>query len=95
MPKGISIDSPIRMSIIHASMTPKGKYKHLPGKPVGVIAVKPKDLQDEEAEYNPLMLYFCVNPYRTDLEVVLEQGKKKGSLSNYQQSLYESCFKNW
>jgi hypothetical protein len=93
MAKGIHIDSDIRMSVYHASMTAKGKYRHLQGKPVGVIAVKPKGFQD--GAYNPLIIFFAVNPYRKDLNEVIEQDKRKGRLSNYQQSLYDSCFKKW
>lgn len=64
-----------------------------PGKPVGVIAVQPKGLKPDE--FNPLVLFFTVNPYRRDFNKVVDQTNKKPKLSKYGQDLFNSCFKNW
>lgn len=66
-----------------------------PGRAVGVIAVKPKGLKDNE--YNPLVMYFTVNRYRPrkDLNTVIDQTNKKKDLTGYAADLFDSCFKNW
>ena len=61
-----------------------------PGKLVGIIAVKPKGLGDNE--YNPLVLAFTVNPYRKDLR---KEEPPKPPFTNYSRSLLKSMFKNW
>lgn len=66
--------------------------RNLPGLPVGVIAVKRKGA--EEDEFNPLVLKWVVSPHRRDLNQVLKQ-TRPGTLGDYEQSLFDGCFKNW
>ena len=65
----------------------------VPGRVVGVIAVKPKGLRS--TEFNPCVIAFTVDLYRSDLNRVIEQGERKSKLSNYSKSLFHSCFKKW
>jgi hypothetical protein len=77
----------------HAPKEARTAQKRLPGRLVGIIAVRPKGLRS--AEYNPLIIRFVVNRYRKDLNKVIDQTNKTSRLPNYEQSLFESCFKNW
>jgi hypothetical protein len=72
----------------------RGGFKKLPpGRPVGVIARQPKG--HKKGDYNPLVLFFTVNPYRKDYDDVVDQGEYKGKLTGYTASLFHSCFKDW
>lgn len=89
---GIGVRTFLRPSI-YTSKTPKRRYKKLPGRPVGFIEVKP--INYKENDYNPLTMIFTVSPYRKDFYAAINQSKQKGKLSDYQQLLFDSCFKNW
>lgn len=56
-----------------------------PGRKVGVIVV---------ADH---VIYLTVNQYRPDYKLVASQTKfqKIAKLPNYEESLFDSCFKNW
>ena len=60
---------------------------------VGVIAVRPKGLSMDA--YNPLVLFWTINPYRKDLEEVIAQSERNGQPKSYANSLVNSMFKNW
>ena len=81
----------------HRAYNRSGKtvLRRFPGRIVSVIAVKPKGLGPNE--YNPLFLYFAVSRYRKDYGKVLQQidQQKRAELPKYENSLFESCFKNW
>jgi hypothetical protein len=56
-----------------------------PGRKVGIIVV---------ADH---VIYLTVNQYRTDYKKVVSQAKfqKIAKLPKYEESLFDSCFKNW
>ena len=71
------------------------RYYKPPGRIVDVIARKPKGLKD--GEFNPLVIFWTVSPYRKDLNDVIEQREKikKAQLPKYEADLFRHCFKNW
>jgi hypothetical protein len=73
----------------------RGDVKRRPGRPVGVIAVKAKDIGPDD--YNPSALLFVVSPYRKDYKKVIQQNisSRKAMLPKYERDLFKSCFKNW
>lgn len=87
---GISVNSSVPMSVYRDQIR-YGTQKRLPGKPVGIIAVEPTN----KSAYNPLVITFTVSPYRKDFRLVLLQDEREDHLSDYAQSLFESCFKGW
>lgn len=90
---GINIYAPVRMAV-YAAQERKGRFARLPGIFISEISIKPIYLS--ENDYNHCVLYFTVSPYRKrDLKRVKIQAKRKGELSPYGQSLFDSCFKNW
>lgn len=81
----------IRASVYHAQIA-QGRYRRLPGRPVGIIEVQPLSTRND---YNHLILTFTVSPYRKNMRRVLLQNKRKDCLSGYAKSLFDSCFKYW
>lgn len=85
--RGIKVDSHVKMIVYQNSRSPLGRYVQPPGTPVGTIEIQGPDMKHE--------LTFVVSPYRKDLQTVKVQNTKKGKLSPYSQSLFDSCFKKW
>lgn len=79
----------------HAPRNARQRVKHPPGRVVGVISRKPKGHM--AGKYNPLIIFFTVNPYRKDYQKVIEQRDtiENAKLPAYEASLFASCFKNW
>lgn len=77
----------------YAQKVAKLVEKRYPGAVVGEIAVLAE--QDKGRKYNPNRILWTVNRNRKDYFKVAEQVDRKGSLSPYGQSLFDSCFKNW
>jgi hypothetical protein len=93
MAVAIGKENTVKLSSQYVPYNRGGKIpKTKQGKVVGVIARKPKD---HKRDYNPLVLFWVVNPYRKDLNTVIDQQEKKPQLPAYEQSLFDSCFKNW
>lgn len=66
----------------------------IPGVLVGVIAVRPQGLPADK--YNPLVIKWTANPYRKDLEEMIEnKGTRRHKLHGYNRDLFNSMFKNW
>lgn len=86
--------------MIKRTHTPKGQKtaraesnKRPTGRLVGIIAVRPKDLP--EGAFNPLVIKWTVNPYRKDLNAVIDQAVRKGQKPSYSTDLFYSMFKKW
>jgi hypothetical protein len=79
----------------HAPKSARYREKRKPGTVVGVIARQAKDYK--RGDFNPLVLFFTVSPYRKDLNKVIDQTRqqKKAKLPKYEESLFDSCFKKW
>lgn len=86
-------DSPIRSGTNHIPYNRRARYIKAPGRIVGVIARQPKGYKP--GDFNPLVIYFTVDNFRKDLDIVIDQQNKKPQLPKYSQSLFDSCFKNW
>lgn len=82
-----------KKSAPYAPKTAKSGSRKIEGRPVGVIAVRPKHIKP--GAFNPCIIFFTVNPYRKDYNKVVEQLDRPGRLPKYEQSLFDSCFKNW
>jgi hypothetical protein len=67
--------------------------RRIPGRLVGVIAVRPKGIKTHD--FNPLIIRFVVNRYRKDFNQVVDQTDRKTKLPRYEESLFNSCFKYW
>lgn len=82
-----------RRNPAYAPKTARAGGRNPQGRPVGVIAVRSK--RSKPGDFNPLVIFFTVNHYRKDYNQVVEQVNKKAQLPKYEQSLFDSCFKNW
>ncbi|MED3571933.1 hypothetical protein [Cytobacillus praedii] len=94
MALGIGKDSQLKPSsqYVPYNRSGNGYVKRVPGRLVGLIAVRSKT---QKSKYNPLVIKWAVSRYRKDLNKVVGQTNIKACLPRYEQSLFDSCFKNW
>lgn len=90
---GVGKENRVKLASQYVPYSRSPQKQRVPGKLVGVIARKP--IYPTPNDYNPLVLYWTVNPYRKDFNDVVEQTEKQGRLTGYAADLFHSCFKNW
>lgn len=80
-----------RVPIYTKTTASERNYKR-EGWPVGVISRQPVD---DSSGFNHLTIIWSVNKMRKDYSETARQHRRKGNISRYSQSLFDSCFKNW